>query len=206
MAHGHAHDAVRQGQGLGLVMGNIEHGGAQPLMQQQDLAAGGAAQLGVQVGQRLVKQEDLGVAHDGASHGHALTLTAGQLGGLFVQLAGEAQDLRCGQHLLMDHIGVLLAQGQGKGHVFIDGHVAVQGVVLEHHGHIAVLGGGLGDVPAIQEQLAARDILQAGHHAQGGGLAAAGRADQDDQLAVLDVHVEVKHRLDVIVVYFIDVL
>ena len=44
MAYGHAHDPVSQSQRLGLVV-DIEHGGLQALMQQQDLPAGGAAEL-----------------------------------------------------------------------------------------------------------------------------------------------------------------
>ena len=35
-------------------------------------------------------------------------------------------------------------------------------------------------------QLAGGDLLQPGDHAQQGGLAAAGRADEDHQLAILD--------------------
>ena len=46
------------------------------------------AELGVQVGKRLVEEEHLGVADDGPAHGHALALTAGQLRRLFVQLVG----------------------------------------------------------------------------------------------------------------------
>ena len=34
------------------------------------------------------------------------------------------------------------------------------------------------------------DVLEAGEHAQRGALARAGRTDQDDELAVLDVEVE----------------
>ena len=154
----------------------------------------------------FVEQEDLGIADDGPSHGHALALAAGELIGLLVELARQAEDLRRRQHLLMDDVRVFLAQRQGEGHVFIDGHVAVQGVVLENHRHVAILGRGLGDVLAVEQELAAGDILQSRDHAQGGGLAAAGGADQDDQLAVPDVKVEVEDRLHVVVVDFVYVL
>ena len=134
-------------------------------MEEQYLPPGGAPKLGVQVGQRLVEQEDLGVADDGPAHGHPLALAAGELGGLLVELLREAQDLRRRQDLLVDHVGVLLAQRQGKGHVLIDGHVAVEGVVLEHHGHVPILGGGLGDVLPVQQQAPGADVLEARHHA-----------------------------------------
>jgi hypothetical protein len=48
-------------------------------VQLADLGAHLHAHLGVQVGQRLVEQERLGLAHDGAAHRHALALAAGQL-------------------------------------------------------------------------------------------------------------------------------
>ena len=44
-------------------------------MQLGDLGTHLNAQLGVQVGERLVHQEDLGLANDGAAEGDALTLT-----------------------------------------------------------------------------------------------------------------------------------
>jgi hypothetical protein len=49
------------------------------LVQLGDLDAHLHAQRGVEVRQRLVEQEDLGVAHDGAADGDALALAAGQL-------------------------------------------------------------------------------------------------------------------------------
>jgi hypothetical protein len=47
-----------------------------------DLGAHLHAQLGVEVGQRLVEQEHLGIAHDRAAHRDALALAARQLRGL----------------------------------------------------------------------------------------------------------------------------
>src|SRR5262249_30765641 len=64
--------------------------------------------------------------------------------------------------------------------------VRVQGVVLEHHGDVPVLRLQLVDHPAADRDLAAADALQPRHHAQQGGLAAAGRAEHDQELAVGD--------------------
>jgi hypothetical protein len=58
-----------------------------------DLGAHLHAQLGVEVGQRLVEQEHLRVAHDGAAHGDALALAAGELARLAVEQRREAEDL-----------------------------------------------------------------------------------------------------------------
>ena len=51
-------------------------------MELDDLRAGLHAQFRVEVGQRLVEQEDLRLAHDGAAHRHTLALAARQLLGL----------------------------------------------------------------------------------------------------------------------------
>ena len=48
------------------------------------------------------------------------------------------------------------------------------------------LGGTLFTTLVADQDLAGGDLLQAGDHAQQRGLAAAGRTDQDDELAVVD--------------------
>ena len=69
----------------------------------------------------------------------------------------------------------------------------VQGVVLEDHRDVAVFRRDVVHQLAVDVQLAAGDLLQACDHAQGRGLAAAGRADQHDEFLVGDIQVE---RLD----------
>jgi hypothetical protein len=73
---------------------DVDGGGLQPLVQRLDLGAHGHAQLGVQVGQRLVEQEHLGVAHDRAAHGHALALAAGELAREAIEQLRQVQDAR----------------------------------------------------------------------------------------------------------------
>ena len=55
----HDHDPVGEGHGLDLVVGDVDHGGAQLLVQPRDLEPDGRAQGGVEVGERLVEQEHL---------------------------------------------------------------------------------------------------------------------------------------------------
>ena len=86
-----------------------------------------------------------------------------------------------------------MAQLQSKGHVIINGHVGVQSIVLENHGDIAVLGSHVVDQAVADVQLAVGDVFQTGNHTQGGGLTAAGGADQDDEFLVLDVQIEGLH-------------
>jgi hypothetical protein len=54
----------------------------------------------------------------------------------------------------------------------------------------------------VDVDLAAGDLLQAGHHPQGGGFAASRRPDQDHELLVLDLDVGPIHCHHVFVVDF----
>ena len=84
-------DLVGHGHGLDLVVGDVDHGRAEPLVQLHQLDAHLGAQRGVEVGQRLVEQENLGLAHDGAADGDALALAAGERAGALLQARLELQ-------------------------------------------------------------------------------------------------------------------
>jgi len=187
----HNDDTVAQSHGLRLVVGHIDKGGVDALAQLDQLCPHLVAELGVQIGQRLVHQQDLRLPDDGAADGHALTLAAGKGLGLAVQILRDVQDLRRLFHPLIDLSLVHFPQLQGESDVLPDSHVGVQGIVLEHHGDVPVLGGHIVHQLAADVQLAAGDLLQTGHHPQGGGLAAAGGAYQYDEFLVLNVQVEV---------------
>ncbi len=94
-------------------------------------------------------------------------------------------------HALVDLVLRGLAQLQTECHVLVNGHVGVQSVALEHHGDVAVFRGNVVDQTAADVHFALGDLLQAGDHTQGGGLAAAGGADEDDEFLILDLQVEV---------------
>src|SRR5262245_45787453 len=62
----------------------------------------------------------------------------------------------------------------------------VERVVLEHHRDIAIPREDIVQEAAIEIDLPARDFFQAGDHPERGGLAASGRAQEHDELAVVD--------------------
>ena len=142
-------------------------------MQLAQLRAHGDTQLGVQVGQRLVKQKQLGLAHDGPADGHALALTAGELRGFALQQVLQAQ-LRGGRLHLGLNLGFVFAQiFQAESHVVVNRHVRVQRVRLKHHGAAAVRSRHRVDIDAVNQDVAGRGRLQPGDNAQQGGLTAA---------------------------------
>jgi hypothetical protein len=190
----HDREPVAQGHRLGLVVGDVHHRGAEPLLQLGHLGAGLHPQLGVQVGERLVHQEDRGIADDGPAHGDPLPLAAGQVGRAPLQVLGQVQHPRGLVDLLVDGRLRGLGQLEREAHVLPHGHVRVQGVALEHHGDVAVLRRGVVDHLAADPQLAVGDVLQPGDHVERGGLPAARRPDQDHELAVGDIQADLVDR------------
>src|ERR1019366_6521514 len=189
----HDHDLVGHGHGFDLVMGHVNGGGGEPLVQLLDLGAHLHPELGVQVGQRLVEQEYLRVAHDGAAHGHALAPAARELARVALQVLHQPQDIRRHLDALAHFCAAFAGEFHGEGHVVEHGHMRVERVILEHHGDVALLRRHLVDHAPADLDLAARYFLQAGDHAQQRGLAAARRADQHAELAVLDLDVYAVH-------------
>jgi hypothetical protein len=66
----HDGDAVGDGERLFLVVGDVHGGDAQVLLDLAQLRAQAQADLGVEGGQRLVEEQDLGLASEGAGQGH----------------------------------------------------------------------------------------------------------------------------------------
>src|SRR3954447_4061791 len=185
----HAHP-VAHGHGLDLVVGDVDGGDAEPALQGGDLGAGLHAQLGVEVGQRLVHEERLRVADDRAAHGDALALAAGEGLRLAVEVGLEVEDLRgvldAGADLLLLHPGDL----QREAHVVGHAHVRVERVVLEHHRDVALLGRQVRDVAVADPDRAISHRLQPGQGAQRRRLPAAGGPDEHEELAVGDLQVQ----------------
>ena len=89
----HHYDGVGHGQGLLLVVGDVDDGAAGVVVQALQLGPHIHAELGVQVGQRLVQQEDCRVTNHCTAQSNTLTLTTGQSLGLAVQQVLDLQDL-----------------------------------------------------------------------------------------------------------------
>jgi hypothetical protein len=114
----------------------------------------------------------------------------GQRLGLAVEVLGEVEDVG---RLLDPRVDLRLRPPgdlEREAHVRRDAHVRVERVVLEHHRDVPVARVDVGHVAVADADGSAVDRLEAGEHAQRGGLAAAGRADQDEELAVADLEVE----------------
>ena len=88
---------------------------------------------------------------------------------------------------------------QTEGDVLRDRHMRKEGVALKDHPGIAAVRWESRDIALAKEDLPGCDIHEAGKHSQGRGLAAAARAKQGEELAVMDGQIETLNDLDVAV-------
>ena len=97
----HDDDAVGDDHRLFLVVGDVDRGDAELRLQPPQFEPHALAQLGVEIAQRLVEQQNLGLVDDGARQRHALLLAAAQHGGRTVDLAFQAHHLEHAPHALL---------------------------------------------------------------------------------------------------------
>ena len=86
--------AVADRHRLDLVVRHVDRGHADSLLQVRDLRPHLEAEARVEVRERLVHQEHLRLAHDRASHRHALALAARQPPRLAIELRLEPEQAR----------------------------------------------------------------------------------------------------------------
>src|SRR6185437_9838814 len=136
--------------------------------------------------ERLVEEQDVGLDHQAPRQRGALALAAGQLAR---PATGEVDQLQ----LLHDGIGPgppLLARKALDVQAVLDvlayRHVGKEREILEDRRGRASLGRQVVDALAADQDVAGRRLLEAGDHAQRRGLAAAGRPEERDELALLD--------------------
>ena len=142
---------------------------------------------------------DRRLVHDRAGDRDALLLAAGELAGIVRRLLREADRLEHVRDGRLDEAARLPDDLEGERDVVVDGLVRQQPEVLEHHaeaaaevGHLA--GRDRGQPLAEHVDLARRGLLLAQHQPQQAGLAAAGRAHQEDELAGADLERHVVQR------------
>src|SRR2546430_1186692 len=119
-----------------------------------------------------------------------LALAARERARPFVQRLHEAKDAGRVCHPRLDLSLRKLPHPKREPHVPGRRHVGVEGVVLEDHRNVAIFRGNLVDDLAADPDLAVGDVLEPSDHAERAGLAAAGGADQDDELTVRNLQIE----------------
>ena len=189
----HDHQAVGHCHGLGLVVRDHDRGDAAGALQDTNLARHFLAQRGVEIRQRLIEQQQARMDGQCAGQRDALLLAARKFAR---QAGGQRFQLHQAQHFAdacrgggcrpTPHL-------QPEGDVAHDGQVRKQRIALEHDAHLAPMRRQCNDAAAVQADVARGRRNETGDQPQRGGLAAAGRAEQYDQLAGLDLQRHVAH-------------
>ncbi len=186
----HDGDAVAHRHRLDLVVRDVDRRRLQAVLELADLGAHLDAELGVEVRERLVEEEDGGLSRDGPADRDPLPLAARELLRLAVEELRDAEHLGGLVHELV-HLGLgRLADLQAELEVLPDRHVRVERVALEDHGDVAVLRGHVVHDAVADGDGAVGDLLEPRDHPQGRRLAAARRPDEDHELVVLDLEVQ----------------
>ena len=144
--------------------------------------------------QRLPEEQDLGLVHQGTGDGYPLLLAAGKLVDPALAVPFQVHQLQHGLHLLFDLLLGGLLDPQAEGDVVEDVQVREQGVLLEHGVDLPLVGGDLGDVRAVHQDLACGGHDEARDEPQHGGLSAAGRTQERQKLPVVDIQVHMVQR------------
>src|SRR5262249_37428998 len=147
-----------------------------------------------EVAGRLVAQQDGGLVDERPGDGDALLLPAGELAGPVVEAVGQPDTLeQGGGAALAFGAGAVGGVEQGRLDVFQGGGGGEQVEVLEEEADAPVaqpgklVGAEAGNLLAGEVVAAGGGAVEAAEAVHEGGLAGAGRADEGDELALVDV-------------------
>ena len=183
-AVGHQQDAVGEQDRLIHVVRDHERGLPRVRHQAQHLVLQGAAGQRVERAERLVHEQQLRPDGERAGDADALLHAARQLRRLAVGRVAEAHEVEHAARVL-GHLGArpgAVARAHGEGDVAERGEPRQQRVRLEDHGAVERRAG---DLAPVHDDGAGIGRFQPGEDVEDGGLAAAGVADEHDELAPL---------------------
>ena len=187
----HDRDPVRHRHRLFLVVRDVDERDADVVLDRLELELHLLAELQVERAERLVEEEHARLVDERARERYPLLLAAGELAWLALLEALEAdepQDLvHAAAHVLLAH--ALPAQAERD--VLEDRQVREEGVRLEDRVDVALVGRLPGDGLLAEVDRALGRLLEAADHPQRRRLAAAGRAEEREEAAPLDLEREV---------------
>ena len=168
---------------LDLVVGDVEDGDAELAVQIDELRPHLDPKLCVEVGQGLVHQEDLWPAHQGPGQGDTLALATRERRRLAAQVRGELEALGHPGDDVADLVTWHPARAEGELDVLAHAQVGVEGIALEDHGDVAILGDDTVHRGTADPDGARRRRLEPGDEPQHGRLATARRPQQHEELS-----------------------
>ena len=175
-------------------MGDKDGGDPEVLVHTADEIAHLGAQMGVEGGQRLVKEQDLRFHDQRAGKRDAGLLAARQLGRAALAKVGQVHEVEHRSHAGGDRGCGKAAHAQAEAHVGGHGHEGEEQRILEHHDGAAILGPVAQDRTAVECDIARGGREQARDQPERRRLAAARGAEQGDKLSAFGIEGEAVKR------------
>ncbi len=202
----HNNDTGSHGHSLDLVVSNVDEGGSNALVKLGKLSSHRCTELSVEVGERLVKKEYLGVTNDCTTERNTLLLTTGKSLGLSVEKVSDVEDTSSLFYAALDLFLGGLVELKAECHILKYCHMRIKSVVLENHRDLSILRSYVVYELVADEKLTLGDLLKSCYHTKSGGLTATGRTYEYEKLLVFDLKIEVRNSRNAAAILLIDVL
>ena len=177
--------------GFLLVVSDVDDGDPEFLVDAAYLELHLLAQSTIERAQGFVHQHQFRLEHQRSGNGHALLLATGKLARAPVLEPLQLHEAKRAAHPLDALGGGRSPNLQGKREVSAHGDVGEQRVVLEYHTDVALVRRQVVDRGAVHQDFARRGLFEPGEHHQAGGLARSGRAEQGQELTLVDAQVQI---------------
>lgn len=192
--HGVVHhdDAVGERHCLFLIVGDIDRWCATGRI--VDVADAGAkhdAQPVIEMGQRFVEQKDMRFADQRPRQADALALAAGEVSGFPLQELRQLELLRDIAHTPIDFRPRNLPVTEREGEVLVHRERRIEGIGLEGERDVPLPRRAFVDAMPVDQDVPLGDRLEPGNHAHRRTLAAAGRTEEREELAIVGSEVDI---------------
>ena len=177
-------------------MGHKDHGNVQPALELLQLLPQLYPKGGVQIGEGLVQQQDLGTGGHGPGQSHPLLLPAGQGADRRVLIPLQTHRTQLFQSgrggLPLFHPP---EKAQAVGDILQHIQVGEEGIALKNGGHRTALGREGDQILTLQEDLPGVRREKAAQKVQGGGFSASGGPKEGDKRTLFDFQIQVGEAL-----------
>ncbi len=195
----HDDDLVGHGQGLLLVVGDIDEGDPQLVVHILELKLHLLAHLQVKSAQGFIKKEDLRLVHQSPGDRDPLLLPARKGLNAAPLESLQIHQLQDVLYLAVDHVPRHLFLPEPEGNIVINAHMRKQGIALEHRIDRPFIRRKIHDRFSVQQDIAMRRHIKSRDHAQRCRLAASGRPQKSDEFSALYLQIEIINRLETVV-------
>ena len=194
-------DPISESHCLNLIMGHINHGSAQFLVQALNLSAHFITQLRIKIAQGFVKQKQARIADNSATDGNALPLPPRECLRQALQKRRDTEHISGAVHTFVNFLRFKFAGAQTKCNIFKHIEIGVKRIILEYHGNVAVSWALPCNILVTNFNLACARFFKASNGAQQSGFAAARWANQHCEFSRWHFNVHAFHGVECAIIF-----